>query len=83
MALYETLPVEKEAYVIEHVMRNESDGTFIVGLDNGEKVHLAKEKTARMTPVEGDYLVRDRADDPPYEYLNPKAVFERKHKLIS
>src|SRR5258708_4388023 len=49
---------------------------FLCICEDGNRRHATADMCARMAPQEGDYWVI-QADG--YEYLNPKAVFERKY----
>ena len=68
-------PVEVDAYKIVEVRQSGSEIHCV--LDTGIVAIANPGMTARYTPVEGDYWVR-QADN--YEYLNPKEVFERKYR---
>jgi hypothetical protein len=54
---------------------------IIVSLADGTQkdVHLSDEMVSRFIPGPGDYLV---TQEDGYQYINPKAVFERKYRAI-
>jgi hypothetical protein len=54
----------------------------IVSLADGTQkdVHLSDEMVSRFIPGPGDYLV---TQEDGYQYINPKAVFERKYRLVA
>ena len=68
-------PVMVEAHVITRVS-SMPDGCAVLTLDNGFNALASVAMMARFTPAVGDYHVRQQDG---YEYLNPKAVFERKY----
>ena len=69
-------PVEVDAFVIRTTQRHlEMEGIICV-LDDGRSMTASPAMIARMEPKPGDYWV---VQSDGYEYLNPKAVFERKY----
>lgn len=70
-------PVEVDAFVIIKVGSSGSDGDLALLTEDGVWRPADKGMTARYTPQEGDYWVR-QSDG--YVYLNPKDVFERKYR---
>jgi hypothetical protein len=75
---YVANPVEVDAYVIKAVKKYLGDDNHYLTLAEIEKeVTATPAMTSRMLPVPGDYWVI-QADG--YEYINPKAVFERKYR---
>jgi hypothetical protein len=92
MAKYIARPVEVDAWAIREVRIFSSIRTpqvvrvggeikadligYEIEIEDGQKIMLGAEMTARMTPNPGDYYVK-QADG--YVYLNPKEVFERKY----
>lgn len=81
MTKYICNPIEVDAFQIISVGALDDVGNRPVALDNGENYIIEAGKMSRMTPVEGDYLVRTHKPDE-YEYLNPKHVFEAKYTLV-
>lgn len=81
MGEYIANPVKVDAFKIIAI-REEDDlkGGMerVAVLENDDMIVLTEGMTARYSPVEGDYLVRQQHDG--YEYLNPKEVFERKYR---
>lgn len=78
---YRANPIEVDAFVIVTVEplsddSNDDKAGFNVSLDNGQEKIAHPAMCARMTPTQGDYWV---VQPDGYEYLNPKAVFERKY----
>jgi len=81
-------PIQVEAFAIVGIVavadmderfrreRGRSSGVALV-LDDGTLALPTPEMMARMTPAVGDYWV---VQDDGYNYLNPKAVFERKYR---
>lgn len=80
MAKFKANPVIVDAFTITSVSAKDADGNISVTLDNGLVELCTPDKTARMTPNVGDYVVQ-QADG--YIYLNPKAVFENKYSPIT
>lgn len=74
MSRYIARPMLVDAFVIQGI--GEDPAGTLLRLDSGDLVVAAPEMTARITPVVGDYLVRQEDG---YTYLNPKLVFERKY----
>lgn len=79
-------PVEVEAFEIWRVWGANADGSRTLVLNDvpglphfGHQVVASAGMLARYTPLVGDYLVRQEDG---YEYLNPKAVFERKYRIL-
>lgn len=54
-------------------------GSYILHLDNGNQMTATAEMCARMTPAVGDFAV---IQEDKYVYLNPRAIFLRKYRLI-
>jgi hypothetical protein len=52
----------------------------MLALDDTRQYFAGHEMLARYTPTIGDYLV---TQDDGYQYVNPKAVFERKYAAIT
>lgn len=75
---YVANPVEVDAFEILAVKFTKDKPAAYLELDNGLGAWATPEMMARMSPKPGDYWVV-QADG--YEYLNPKAVFERKYSL--
>lgn len=73
---YVANPVEVDAFVIHSVqfVRDAPNASLV--LDGGKVVYATPEMMSRMTPRPGDYWV---VQSDGYEYLNPRAVFERKY----
>lgn len=89
---YEANPVIVDAFVITHVDRTKLYANIgMTDADQGGqpcascicedgKIRLAgPEMVARYFPSPGDYWV---IQEDGYEYLNPKAVFERKYHAL-
>ena len=77
---YRAKPVEVEAFEIGHVGPEMVNGNRIVKLIGAGTAVATPEMLARYTPVEGDYWV---IQGDGYEYVNPKAVFERKYSPVT
>lgn len=80
---YQANPVVVEAFEIVDAGPVQNDGNEHyqhLALRNGENFIAPSEMLARYIPVAGDYVVR-QSDG--YEYINPKAVFERKYSPLS
>ena len=81
---YRANPVIVKALKILKVTKlSEPDRLGIIyGLDleGGETFKTSIEMTARMLPLEGDYVVWQEDG---YVYLNPKAVFEKKYSPVA
>jgi hypothetical protein len=58
----------------------QSSPDLMLRLEDGRNYPTTCAMTARHIPVPGDYLVRQEDG---YEYLNPKAVFERKYSVLA
>lgn len=80
MPLFRAKPVhvygDKIVKVEHHLL-----GHYIITLESGVVRQLSHAECARMTPAEGDYLVRTILPNV-YEYLNPKNVFETKYEAV-
>lgn len=74
-------PITVDAFQIVSVGELKEDGSRDIALDNGENYTVEPGKMSRMTPAEGDYLVKTHQPDE-YEYLNPKHVFEAKYTKL-
>lgn len=68
-------PVKVKAFKIVEVRPSGSEIHCV--LESGMVAIADPGMTARYTPVAGDYWVQQEDG---YEYLNPKAVFERKYR---
>lgn len=83
MPKYAAKPVEVDGYQILEVRKDRSDldhaERWSVRLEDGTRKTLTYGQVARYTPQKGDYLV---IQSDGYEYINPKAVFERKYRCI-
>lgn len=77
---YVANPVLVDAEIIVGVGPILSDGSIHCALQNGVNFVATKGQIARYIPQEGDYFVRQEDG---YEYLNPKAVFERKYSPVA
>lgn len=78
---YQANPITVDAFKILNVYPIHDDSGALkhyeLLLDKDDKTVIADSgMTARYTPVPGDYLI---IQDDGYQYLNPKAVFERKY----
>lgn len=51
-----------------------------IATDDGQNREATPEMQSRYIPLVGDYWV---IQDDGYEYLNPKAVFERKYSILT
>jgi hypothetical protein len=73
-------PVRVVAKVID-VVDHRCDGTGVIDLTLEDETHfvLIGSMSARYTPAIGDYLV---TQEDGYQYVNPKAVFERKYRPL-
>ena len=78
MAKYVANPITVDAYEIISV-GSEDNGERLLALLNGENVVATEEMLALITPVEGDYLVRQKDG---YEYVTSKDIFKREYSLI-
>lgn len=76
---YQGKPVIVDAWPIRSVGDLAADGTRRIVLSDGRESIATPEMLARMSPLVGDYLVRQ---DDGYEYLNPAAVFQRKYSAL-
>lgn len=92
MAKFVANPVVVDAFVIKSVYLHplDEDGryagaalTLDIGLPLSSavlKVEATPEMLSRISPQIGDYWVRQEDG---YEYLNPKAVFEKKYSPLN
>lgn len=77
---YVANPVEVDAFEILQVKLSPTvEHGFLLHLDNGNQATATAEMCARMLPAVGDFLV---IQSDGYVYLNPRAVFLRKYRLI-
>lgn len=84
MPKYAAKPVQVDAHQIVEVRWDQQENAlqrryFIRLAGEVEFRRLTEGQTARYEPDRGDYLV---IQSDGYEYINPKAVFERKYRCI-
>lgn len=77
---YVANPVLVDAEIIAFLGPINCDGTMDLLLRSGRPVTASAAQMSRYIPQEGDYWVRQEDG---YEYLNPKAVFERKYRPLA
>lgn len=77
---YRANPVLVDASVIVSVGTVTGNGNLMVATEDGQSRQADAPMLARYSPVVGDYWV---TQEDGYEYLNPKAVFERKYSPVN
>lgn len=72
---------EEIVQVIGRTLQSNRGIVAVVLNENGDprEMVLGAEMVARYEPQSGDYLV---TQEDGYQYINPKAVFERKYRLV-
>ncbi len=76
---YRANPVLVEAHEIVDVSEVDRNGSRSLALRGGQNITADQGMLARMTPVPGDYWVKQEDG---YIYLNPKETFERKYTAV-
>lgn len=76
---YRANPVIVDAFIIIDSGTINSNGTMNIATQDGKNRIATKGMMSRTIPQDGDYWV---IQSDGYEYLNPKAVFERKYSVI-
>jgi len=79
MAKYRANPVIVEAFKIVSASPLRANGSMDIATEDGVNREADAPMLSRYAPTIGDYWV---IQEDGYEYVNPKAVFERKYSLV-